>query len=98
MDQDMMIESELRVNLSYEAKYKIIQRWLTSLIVKVFEKNVGYNYLKWKLQALLKPKGQMDVINLRDGYFITKFVFEDDIQNVLKGGPWFIVGHYLTIR
>ena len=40
----------------------------------------------------------MGVIDLKDGYFITRFTTEEDIQNILKGGPWFIVGHYLTIR
>ena len=84
--------------MSNEAKHKIKQRWLTLLIVKGLGKNVGYNYLKWKLQALWKPKGKMDFIDLGDGYFITRFVSKDDIQNVLKGGPWFITRHYLTIR
>ena len=91
MDQDVLTKSEkgveepleeheLKVTLSTKAKNKIRQKWLTSLIVKVFgKKNVGYNYLKWKIQELWKPKGQMDVIDLGDGYFITRFVSEEDM-------------------
>ena len=45
-----------------------------------------------------EPSGQMDVIDLRDGYFITRFTLEKDIQKALKEGPWFIARHYLTIR
>ena len=33
-------EYELRVNLSAEAKSKIRQKWIASLIIKVFEKIV----------------------------------------------------------
>lgn len=40
----------------------------------------------------------MDVIDLGEGYFITRFALEEDIQNILKGGPWFITGHYLIIK
>ena len=32
-----------------EAKEQIKQKWKTSLIVKLFRKNVSFNYLDWKL-------------------------------------------------
>ena len=40
----------------------------------------------------------MEVIDLGEGYFITHFALEQDIQNILKGGPWFISGHNLIIK
>ena len=91
-------EYGLRINLSAEAKSKIRQKWTTSLTIKVYERTIGFNYLKWKIQNRWNPKGQMDVIDLGDGYFITKFTLEEDIQDILRGGLWFIANHYLTIR
>ena len=79
-------EYKLKVNLSVEAKSKIRQKWTTSLIIKVFDKIVGFNYLKWKIHDLWKYIGRMDIIDLGDGYFITKFTFEKDIQSILRGG------------
>ena len=35
-------------------------------------------------------------MDLGFGYFVTRFSTEMDMQNVLKGSPWFIVGHILT--
>lgn len=31
-------------------------------------------------------------------FFLIKFSCDDDFDKVLKGGPWFIGGHFLAIR
>ena len=51
-DDEPLEDRELKVELSKEAKIKIRQKWLSSLIIKVFGKNIGYSYLKWKIQDL----------------------------------------------
>ena len=40
----------------------------------------------------------MEVIDLGLGYFVSRFSPKEDLQSVLQGGPWFIAGHFLTIR
>ncbi|KAK7820587.1 hypothetical protein CFP56_038693 [Quercus suber] len=47
---------------------------------------------------LWKPAGRLDCINLGRDFFLMRFELVEDFENVIKGGPWFIGGHFLTIR
>ena len=49
------------VCLSKETKQRIRAPWTNAIIVKVFGRNVGYNYLHSKLLDLWKPNGRVDV-------------------------------------
>ena len=40
----------------------------------------------------------MDCIDLGFDYFLIKFELSEDVDNILKGGPWFIGQHFLAIR
>ena len=40
----------------------------------------------------------MDCIDLGFDYFLIKFELREDVDNILKGGPWFIGQHFLAIR
>ena len=45
-----------------------------------------------------KPLGKMDYIDLGHDFFLIKLSLKEDHSKVLKGGPWLIGGHYLSIR
>ena len=45
-----------------------------------------------------KPSRKMDCIDLGSGFFLIKFTLNEDHARVLKGGPWFVGRHYLSIR
>ncbi|KAK9991877.1 hypothetical protein SO802_026862 [Lithocarpus litseifolius] len=40
----------------------------------------------------------MECVNFGQGFFLIRFLMKEDYVRVLKGGPWFIGGHYLSIR
>ena len=40
----------------------------------------------------------MDCIDLRHDFFLIKLSLKENHSKVLKGGPWLIGGHYLSIR
>ena len=40
----------------------------------------------------------MDYIDLGHDFFLIKLSLKEDHSKVLKGGPWLIGGHYLSIR
>lgn len=44
------------------------------------------------------PIGRMDCIDIGHDYYLIKFECQADLDNVLKGGPWFIGQHFLVIR
>nr|POE70958.1 hypothetical protein CFP56_49572 [Quercus suber] len=42
--------------------------------------------------------GKMECIDLGNEFFLIRFSIVEDRARVLKGGPWFVGGHYLSIR
>ena len=42
--------------------------------------------------------GKMDCVGLGHDFFLIKFSQMEDHSRVLKNGPWFMSGHYLSIR
>ncbi|XP_050249174.1 uncharacterized protein LOC126696482 [Quercus robur] len=106
IDEDVQSDSEtgdgtkgnLVVCLSREEIARIRAVWRKALIIKAFGRKVGYNYLYPKIRSLWNPCGKMDCIDLGSDYFLIKFDLEEDVNRVLKGGPWFIGQQFLAIR
>ncbi|KAK7855136.1 hypothetical protein CFP56_029375 [Quercus suber] len=89
---------EVVVRPSRDRKTKICAAWNNALIVKAFRKTVAYHYLVLKLSSLWMPVGKMDCITIGQDFSLVRFSMKDDHSRVLKNGPWFIGGHYLSIR
>ncbi|KAL0008051.1 hypothetical protein SO802_009553 [Lithocarpus litseifolius] len=86
------------VKISKELKQHIRAPWSKALIIKVYGRTVGFNYLSSKILALWKPKGKIDCVDLGFDFFLVRFSMKDDHDLVLKKGPWFIGEHFLSIR
>ena len=91
-------DGNLRVCFSREEKTRMRAPWYQGLIIKPFGKKVGYPYLVSKIQSKWNPKGGMDCIDLGFDFFLIKFELREDVDYILKGGPWFIGQHFLAIR
>nr|POE77164.1 uncharacterized protein CFP56_64448 [Quercus suber] len=91
-------EGLAEVKLSKETKARIRAPWTKALIVKVFGRTVGYNYLTFKINALWKPAARMNCVELSKDFFLIKFSDDADCDKVLRGGPWFIGEHFLAIK
>ncbi|KAL0016314.1 hypothetical protein SO802_003383 [Lithocarpus litseifolius] len=50
------------------------------------------------MESLWKLTGRMECIDLGNEFFLIRFSIVEDRAKVLKGGPWFVGGHYLSIR
>ena len=106
MDDDLVSDEEVdnlreglvAVKFSKEFKHQIRSPWNKALIVKVFGRSVGFNYLHNKLLALWKPAGRLDCVSLGQGFFLTRLSLKEDYEAILRKGPWFIGGHFLSIR
>nr|XP_023918488.1 uncharacterized protein LOC112030039 [Quercus suber]POF02866.1 uncharacterized protein CFP56_10923 [Quercus suber] len=86
------------VKFSSDFKQQIRDPWVRALIVKVYGKSVGFNFLQSKLLALWRPASRLDCVNLGNGFVLTRLSLKEDFENVLKKGPWFIGGHFLSLR
>nr|POE83002.1 uncharacterized protein CFP56_42947 [Quercus suber] len=86
------------VKLSRETKRRIRGPWAQTLIVKLFRRLVGFSFLQSKLNLLWKPTGRLDCVDLGDDFYSVHFALKEDMNSVLEKGPWFIGGHFLSIR
>ena len=97
-DLEPLTEGMAEVRLSKETKSCIRVPWSKALIVKVYGRSFGFHYLTFKINALWKPLEKMDYVKLGRGFFLISFSSSDDYDKVLRGGPWFIGGHFLAIK
>ena len=101
-DSDEEVESLrqglVAVKFSKDFKQSIRKPWARTLIVKVYGRTVGLNFLQAKLLALWKPAGRLDCVDLSDGFFLARLSLKEDFEYVLKKGPWFIGDHFLSLR
>ena len=86
------------MKFSKDLKQEIRNPWTRALIVKVYGRSVGFNFIHNKLLGMWKPAGRLDCIGLGHGFFLTRLSFKEDYENILRKGPWFIGGHFLSIR
>ncbi|XP_050280478.1 uncharacterized protein LOC126721484 [Quercus robur] len=97
MDVEDVNKGLLAVNLSSDTRKHIRAKWAHALIVKVFGRSVGFHYLHAKVMNLWKPTGRLDCVDLGKDFFLIRFGLVEDYNNVIKGGPWFVGEHFLTI-
>ena len=97
-EDDPPEDGEVVICLPRETKLRIRAPWSMSFIVKVFGRSVGYLFLVNRLKSLWKPTGGFSCVDLGLGYFLVKLDLVDDFDRILKGGPWFIGEHFLSLR
>ena len=102
-DDDVDIGDSSRVGmvamkLSKETKRRIRGPWSKAIIIKLVGRSIGLNYLQSKLSTLWQPICRMDCVDLTFGFFLVRFYSKEDLENVLKKGPWFIGDHFLSLR
>lgn len=91
-------EGLVAVKFSRGFKQLIRKPWMRALIVKVYGKNVGLSFLQNRLLSMWKPAGRLDCVDLEHGFFLTRFYLKEDYETTLRRGPWFIGGHFPSIR
>lgn len=84
--------------LSKEEKIQIRKPWKNTLVMKMFDGNVGYMGLMRKLGKKYNLRGEMSLTDIGHKLFIARFTNVADYNFVLIQGPWMIDDNYLTIR
>ncbi|XP_075659332.1 uncharacterized protein LOC142629265 [Castanea sativa] len=74
------------VKLSKETLLRIREPWSKALVVKVFGRTVGYNYLTYKINALWKPAAKLDSVHLGRDFFLIRLNCVNDYDKLLKRG------------
>ena len=89
----------MAVKLSEERKGKMCAPWANALLVKVFNKNVGYHFLHSKLLGIWKLIGKMDCVDLGHDFFLIKLSIKENHSKVFIGvrGSWEAITSLSTI-
>lgn len=58
---------------------------------------MGYKTLDQRLRDLWKFENGFEMLDLDLGFYLLRFYSKKDYLHVLEGGPWVILGHYLTV-
>ena len=66
--------------------------------MKLVGKIVGLSYMQSKLAQLWRLERRMDCIDLSYGFFLVRFYSKEDLERVVKRGPWFIEDHFLSLK
>nr|POE60543.1 uncharacterized protein CFP56_65433 [Quercus suber] len=86
------------VKLTRETKLRIRKPWSKALIIKLYGRSIGLSFLQSKLISLWKPSGTVVCVDLGENFYSVRFSLKEDLDAVLRNGPWFIGGHFLAIR
>ena len=90
VDMEDLSEGIASVRFSSNVKAHFRGKWVHTLIIKPFGRNVGFHCLHARIMSLWKPAGRLECIDLEMGFFLIRFGLVGDYDNVLKGGPWFV--------
>ena len=107
-DSDSNIDEEETINelrqgmvaikLSKDTKRCIRKPWSKAVIVKLVGRLVNFSYMQSKLNQLWKLEGRMDCVNLSYRFFLIRFYSKEDLNSMLKRGPWFVGDHFLSLQ
>ncbi|XP_050216203.1 uncharacterized protein LOC126667275 [Mercurialis annua] len=77
---------------------ELSKQWRLTVVVKLLGRPIGYRNLCNRLDSLWNFVDSFDVIDLDNDYFLVKFRNDYDLKSVITGGPWVMLGHYLSVQ
>ncbi|KAI9108458.1 hypothetical protein K1719_020649 [Acacia pycnantha] len=68
-----------------------------TLVVKLLGRQPSYGFMVKKLKQIWERKGQIDIFDLENDFYLVNFQKMDDYMEALTGGPWVISDAYLSV-
>ncbi|KAI9100189.1 hypothetical protein K1719_024407 [Acacia pycnantha] len=84
---------------SFEDKEKerLIRPFRRSLVVKLMGRQPSYGFMTRKLRQIWARKGNIDILDLENDFYLVSFQIHEDYMEALTGGPWVITDAYLSV-
>ena len=73
--------------LTAEEKRMLREPWRNALILRMFDKGIGYLQLKRRLKTKWALRGDFSLIDIGYGYCVTRFTNLEDYEHVMLNGP-----------
>nr|POE50028.1 hypothetical protein CFP56_38470 [Quercus suber]POF11351.1 hypothetical protein CFP56_48181 [Quercus suber] len=90
IEEENVDEGDVVLTLTKDDKIRIRSQWSKALIIKTFGRTFGYQFLSQKVKELWGRTGRLDLVDLGHDYFLAHIELGEDLDHVLKDGPWFI--------
>lgn len=85
------------VDLPWEEYRALWQPWRWALILKVLGRSLNFKMVEQRIRQLWSLELGCELIDMAKGFIIARFYSKKDYLTVLEGGPWMVLGSYLTI-
>lgn len=86
------------MGMTKEEKIEVRWPWKLSVIIKLVERTIGYQFLLKKNQIMWKILQKLSLIDLGYNFFIVKFTSKQDYETTLLNSPWMIAKYYLHVQ
>lgn len=98
-DQETVEEGKLCsvVDIPWDHYKQTWQKWRRTLIVRTLGESFSFKVLEPRIRRIWHLQYDCELIDINKGYMVARFYSRQDYMKVLTGGPWLILGHYLTI-
>ncbi|KAI9075964.1 hypothetical protein K1719_042086 [Acacia pycnantha] len=84
---------------SFEEKEmeRLMKPFGRTLVVKLLGRQPSYGFMVKKLRQIWERKGNIDIFDLENDFYLVSFQHSDDYMEALTGGPWVINDAYLNV-
>ena len=65
--------------------------------MKLLGRQPSYGFMVKKLRQIWARKGNIDILDLDNDFYLVSFQHNEDYMEALTGGPWVITDAYLII-
>lgn len=98
-DEPLEVEDPtcLTVTLAALEKRQLRSPWKNAIIIRMFDRGIGYLQLKRRLKAKWTLKEDFSLIDIGCDYYVTRFTNPKDYTHGMTHGPWMLGDNYLVI-
>ncbi|KAI9108252.1 hypothetical protein K1719_020735 [Acacia pycnantha] len=83
--------------LEEKERERLMKPFRRTLIVKLLGRQPSYGFIVKKLRQIWETKGNIDIFDLENNFYLVNFQHLDDYMEALTGGPWVILDAYLNV-
>ncbi|MBA0643792.1 hypothetical protein Goklo_028051 [Gossypium klotzschianum] len=76
----------------------LIRDMSTMVVLKLLRRNTGYATFFNRNHSIWRPFAPIQLMDIRNSYFLVKFLDKEDFDKVISQGPWVVFGQYLTMQ
>ncbi|KAI9077106.1 hypothetical protein K1719_040928 [Acacia pycnantha] len=76
---------------------RLLKPFRRTLVVKLMGRQLSYGFMVKKLRQLWERKGNIEVFDLENEFFLVNFQHSEDYMEALVGGPWVIADAHLSV-